>query len=47
MTPDADPAFLVLGHKDVKGGLGASLRLGPLIFLPLAILQTFRLNHPH
>jgi hypothetical protein len=21
MTPDADPAFLVLGHEDVEGGL--------------------------
>jgi hypothetical protein len=46
MTPDAGPVFLVLGHEDVEGGLRASLRLGPLIFLPLAVLQTFQLDHP-
>jgi hypothetical protein len=45
VTPDAGPGLLVLGHKNVEGGLWASLRLAPLIFLPLAILQTFWLNH--
>jgi hypothetical protein len=46
MTLDAGPAFLVLVHEDVEGGLGASLQLGPLIFLLLTILWTFWLNHP-
>jgi hypothetical protein len=46
VTPDAGPAFLVLGHEDVEGGLWASLRLSPLILLPLAILWTFWLDHP-
>jgi hypothetical protein len=46
VTPDAGPAFLVLGHEDVEGGLGALLWLAPLIFLPLAVLQTFWLDHP-
>jgi hypothetical protein len=45
-TPDVSPAFLVFGHENVKGGLWASLRLAPLILLPLAILRTFCLNHP-
>jgi hypothetical protein len=44
--PDVGPAFLVLGHEDVKGGLWASLQLAPLILLPLATLWTFRLDHP-
>jgi hypothetical protein len=38
--------LLVLGHEDVEGGLGASLWLAPLVLLPLAVLQTFWLNHP-
>jgi hypothetical protein len=38
---DAGPAFLVLGHEDVEGGLWAALWLAPLILLPLAILGTF------
>jgi hypothetical protein len=46
MPPDVGPAFLVFDHEDVKGGLWALLRLGPLIFLPLAILQIFWLDHP-
>ncbi len=46
MPPDAGSAFLVLGHEDIKGGLWASLRLAPLILLPLATLRTFRLDHP-
>jgi hypothetical protein len=43
---DVGPAFLVLGHEDVEGGLRASLWLAPLIRLPLAILWTFWLDHP-
>jgi hypothetical protein len=35
------PAFLVLGHEDVKGGLWALRRLAPLVLLPLAILHAF------
>jgi hypothetical protein len=46
MTPDASLAFLVLEHEDVEGGLWASLWLTPLILLPLATFQTFRLDHP-
>jgi hypothetical protein len=46
MTPDAGPAFLVLGHEDVKDDLWASLWLAPHILLPLAILRTFWLDHP-
>jgi hypothetical protein len=46
VTPNADPAFLVLGHEDIEGGLGAPLWHGPLVFLPLAVFQTFQLNHP-
>jgi hypothetical protein len=49
MTLDVGPAYLVLSHEDVEGGLWASLRLTPpppLILLPLAILRTFWLNHP-
>jgi hypothetical protein len=45
-APDADPAFLVLDHEDVEGGLWAPLQLAPLVLLPLAILRTFRLDHP-
>jgi hypothetical protein len=41
VTPDVDPAVLVIGHEDVKGGFGVSLWLTPLILLPLAVLQTF------
>jgi hypothetical protein len=37
VTPDARPAFLLLGHEDVEGGLGASLQLAPFILLSLAI----------
>jgi hypothetical protein len=44
--PDANPTFLVLHQEDVEGGLWATLWLAPLILLPLAILQTFRLDHP-
>jgi hypothetical protein len=43
VTPDVDPAVLVIGHEDVKGGFGVSLWLTPLILLPLAVLQTFAL----
>jgi hypothetical protein len=46
VTPNVDPAFLVLGHEDIEGGLGAPLWRGPLVFLPLAVFQTFQLNHP-
>jgi hypothetical protein len=45
IPPDVGPAFLVLDHEDVEGGLWASLRLAPLILLPLAILQSFQLDH--
>jgi hypothetical protein len=31
VTPDADPAFLVLGHEDVEGDLWASLWFVSLI----------------
>jgi hypothetical protein len=44
--PNAVPAFLVLGHEDIKGGLWAALQLAPLILLSLAILRTFRLDYP-
>jgi hypothetical protein len=44
--PDVSPTFLVLGHEDIEGGLGASMRHAALIFLPLAILWTFWLDHP-
>jgi hypothetical protein len=37
---------IVLGHEDVEGGLWASLWHAPLILSPLAILQTFWLDHP-
>jgi hypothetical protein len=40
MPHDSGPAFFVLGHEDVEGGLWAALRLAPLIPLPLAILRT-------
>jgi hypothetical protein len=43
---DTGPAFLVLVHEDVKGGLWVALQLAPLILLPLAIYRTFWLNHP-
>jgi hypothetical protein len=46
MTPDVGPAFLVLSHEDVEGGLWAPLWLAPLILLPLSILWIFWLNHP-
>jgi hypothetical protein len=46
MTPDVGPAFLVLGHEDVEGGLWALLWIAPLILLPLAIFWTFWLDHP-
>jgi hypothetical protein len=42
-TPNVGPAFFVLGHEDVKGGLWVSLWLAPLIFLPLVILSVFGL----
>jgi hypothetical protein len=45
VTPDADPAFLVLGHEDVECGLWASLRFAPLILLPLVIFRTFWLDY--
>jgi hypothetical protein len=46
VTPDADPAFLVLGHEDVEGDLWASLWFASLIISPLAVFQTFWLDHP-
>jgi hypothetical protein len=46
VTPDASPAFHVLGHEDVEGGLWVSQRLAPLVLLPFTILRTFWLNHP-
>jgi hypothetical protein len=46
MTPDVGPAFPVLGHEDVEGGIWTSLRLAPLILLLLVVLQTFWLDHP-
>jgi hypothetical protein len=46
MPPNIGPAFLVLGQEDVEGGLWVTLRFALLILLPLAILQTFRLDHP-
>jgi hypothetical protein len=36
--PDASPAFLVLGHEDVKGGLWAALQLPPP--------HSFAISHP-
>jgi hypothetical protein len=45
MPLGAGPALLVLRHEDVKGGLWASLRLSPLVLLPLAILRTLWLDH--
>jgi hypothetical protein len=41
------PAFPILDHEDVNGGLWASLWLAPFILLSLAIFQTFWLDHPH
>jgi hypothetical protein len=32
MTLDVGPAYLVLSHEDVEGGLWASLRLTPSFF---------------
>jgi hypothetical protein len=46
VTPNAGPAFLVPSHEDVKGCLGVPLWLAPFILLPLAIFQTFWLDHP-
>jgi hypothetical protein len=46
MPPDTGPAFLVLGQEDVEGGIWVMLWLAPLILLPLAIIRTFRLDHP-
>jgi hypothetical protein len=46
MTPYVGPAFLVLCHKDVEGGLRGSLQLAILVLLPLPILRTLWLNHP-
>jgi hypothetical protein len=48
VPPDVSPVFLVLGHENVEGGLWVALRLAPppFVLLPLAILQTFRLDHP-
>jgi hypothetical protein len=43
---DAGPTFLVLVHEDIDGGLWVLLRLAPLIFLPLAIFRTCRIDHP-
>jgi hypothetical protein len=45
MPPDAGLAFFVLGHGDVEGGLWAPMQLAPLILFPLAIPQTFWLDH--
>jgi hypothetical protein len=44
--PDANPTFLVLGHKDVEGGLWVPLWLSSFILLSLVIFQTFWLDHP-
>jgi hypothetical protein len=41
MTPDAGPAFLVLGHEDIEGVLWVFLWLAPLILPPLAIFRAF------
>jgi hypothetical protein len=41
VPPNFGPAFFILGHEDVEGGLWAALQLAPLILLPLAILRTF------
>jgi hypothetical protein len=46
MLPDVSPAFLVLGHEDVEGGLWAMVWIALLIFLPLDILRIFGLDHP-
>jgi hypothetical protein len=45
--PNVSPTFFVLGQEDVDGGLWALLRLVPLVLLPLVIIQTFWLDHPH
>lgn len=45
--PNVNPTFFVLGQEDVDGGLWALLRLVPLVLLPLVIIQTFWLDHPH
>jgi hypothetical protein len=47
MLPDVSPAFLVLSHDDVKGGLWGLMQLAPLILLALASVQTFWFDHPH
>jgi hypothetical protein len=43
VPPDVGPAFLVLGHEDVEGGLWASLRLAPLFFCHWSSLGLFSL----
>jgi hypothetical protein len=48
MPPDTGPAFLVFGQEDVEGCLSFRQHcwLASLILLSLAIIQTFRLDHP-
>jgi hypothetical protein len=46
MLPNTGPTFPVFSHEDVESGLWVRLWLAPLMFLPLAILQTFGLDHP-
>jgi hypothetical protein len=46
MPPNVGPVFLILGHEDVEGDFWVQLWLAPLVLLPLAILQTFGLDHP-
>jgi hypothetical protein len=46
VNPNVDPAFLILGHEDVEGGLWVPLWLAPFFLPPLPIFQTFWLDHP-
>jgi hypothetical protein len=46
VTPDVNPAFLVLGREDIEGDLWAFLWLAPLILPPLAIFRAFWFDHP-
>jgi hypothetical protein len=39
VPPDVGPAFFVLGHEDVEGGLWESLRVPPP-------LHSFVIGHP-
>jgi hypothetical protein len=40
------PVFPILSHEDVESCLWVRLQLAPLIFLPLAVLWAFGLDHP-